>query len=376
MMSRKTLLASLISLIAVGCLTAFHALADTKEAITTAWKSPVNDPICLALSAGGKYSGSVDKKGGVRLYDESGHIVWEEQVEGATDVLVARNGQSVLVYSKLNPVFQDVYFFRRDGTRLWKHRVEGCVWSGAVSADGLHAAVTTGEKYIYLYAPDPKRPRYNRWRLEGIGYRAIFTPDNQRIVVGTWQDSALACYDLKGRFQWRCRNDETRQYDLHISADSRGIVGVIPATIHDPRAELAYWDSGGKLIWEQPIKGFEAHALISPKSQYVAVSFTSFLSEKGDGIVERRVAVYRSNGTLLWEKGGLFFEPKLVALSPTGDAVIVSDGERSLYNIDRRGRILSKLILPGTIRKAMSSDDGRRILLYCGDGYLYLMHVG
>ena len=376
MISRKLFLASLISLIAVDFLAAFRASAGAKETILIAWKAPVTEPICLAVSAGGKHSGIVDKKGGVRLYDQTGHLVWQKEVRGATDVLVARNGQSILVYSKLNPVFQDVYFFRRDGLRLWKHRVEGCVWSGAVSADGLHAAVTTGEKYVYVYTPDPKRPRYNRWRLEGIGYQAIFAPDNQRVVVGTWQDSALACYDLKGTFQWRSRHPEGRQYDLHISADSRGIVGVIPATIHDPHAELAYWDSGGKLCWKQPVDGFEAHALISPQSQYVAMSYASFLSERGDGIIERRVAVYQSNGKLLWEKGGLFFEPRLIALSPTGSTVIVSDGERSLYNIDRRGRILSKFTLPGIIRKALSSDDGHRILLYCGDGYLYLMHVG
>lgn len=376
MISRKFFLAALISLIAVGFLAALRASAGTKETILIAWKAPVTEPVCLAVSAGGKHSGIVDKKGGVRLYDQTGHLVWRKEVRGATDVLVARNGQSILVYSKLNPVFQDVYFFRGDGLRLWKHRVEGCVWSGAVSADGLRAAVTTGEKYVYVYTPDPKRPRYNRWKLEGIGYQAIFTPDNQRVVVGTWQDSALACYDLKGTFQWRSRHPEGRQYDLHISADSRGIVGVIPATIHDPRAELAYWDSGGKLCWKQPVDGFEAHALISPQSQYVAMSYASFLSERGDGIIERRVAVYQSNGKLLWEKGGLFFEPRLIALSPTGSTVIVSDGERSLYNIDRRGRILSKFTLPGIIRKALSSDDGHRILLYCGDGYLYLMHVG
>ena len=376
MTSRKAFLAFMISLIAVGFLAACHVYAAAKETISIAWKTPVHEPVSLAMSAGGKYSGVVDKKGEVRLYDQTGHIVWTQEVEGATDVLVARNGQSILVYSKLNPVHQDVHFFRRDGVRLWKHKVDGCVWSGAVSEDGLRAAVTTGEKYIYVYTPDPKRPRYNRWRLEGIGYRAVFTPDNKRVVVGTWQDSALACYDLKGAFQWRCRHAEDRQYDLHLSADSRGIVGVIPATIHDPHAELAYWDAGGKLRWKQPVKGFEAHALVSPQGQYVAVSYANFLSEKGDGIIERKVAVYRSDGKLLWSKGGLFFEPRLVALSPTGSTVIVSDGERSLYNVDQRGKILSKLTLPGTIRKALSSDDGRRILLYCGDGYPYLMRIG
>jgi hypothetical protein len=108
----------------------------------------------------------------------------------------------------------------------------------------------------------------------------------------------------------------------------------------------------------------------------VAVSYANYISRKGEGIIERKVAVYRSDGHLLWEKGGLFFGPRLMALSPTGSSVIVSDGEHSIYNLDRRGKILSKFDMAGGIRKAVSSEDGRRILLHCGDGWLYLMGVG
>jgi len=353
-----------------------HALAAATESITVKWKSPVNDPVCLAMSAGGQYCGIVDKEGAVQIYGPDGRLLWRQKVKGATDVLIARNGQSVLVYSKLNPVYQEVCFFRRDGRRLWTHKVEGCVWSGAVSADGMRAAVTTGERYIYVYKPDPNRPKYRRWRLEGIGYSVLYTPDNKRVVAATWQKSRLACYDLDGRFQWRSECEPDRQYELHASADSRSILGVIPGTQYKPGAELRFWDSGGKLCWRQTLDGFDARALVSPQSQYVAVSYASYISRKGEGIIERKVAVYRSDGHLLWEKGGLFFGPRLMALSPTGSSVIVSDGEHSVYNLDRRGKILSKFDMAGGIRKAVSSEDGRRILLHCGDGWLYLMGVG
>jgi hypothetical protein len=86
--------------------------------------------------------------------------------------------------------------------------------------------------------------------------------------------------------------------------------------------------------------------------------------------------VYKADGRLLWDKGGLFFGPHLIALSPTGSSVIVSDGEHSVFNIDQRGRILSKMNMNGSIRTAVSTEDGRRILLYCGDDWLYLMGVG
>jgi len=108
----------------------------------------------------------------------------------------------------------------------------------------------------------------------------------------------------------------------------------------------------------------------------VAISYADYLAKSNTGIVERKVAVYGANGQLLWDKGGLFFEPRLVALSPTGESVIVSDGGKSLYNINAKGKILSKDTLNGTIRKTLSSEDGRYVLLYCGDGYLYLVRVG
>jgi len=370
------------SLVSAGSLflillaTSRYTLAKDQDSITIGWKTPANMPVCLAMSAGGRFFGTVDKDGTIRFYSRNGRQLWKQRVEGATDVLIARNGESLLVYSKLNPMRQAVYFFRSDGRRLWRHEVDGSVWSGSVSPDGAYAAVTSGERYIYVYKPDPRHPRYRRWRLDGIGYRVIFSADSQRVMVGTSQESALVCYDVNGRFQWRCRHSTDRQYELCASSDGRRILGVLPATQHDPGLEFCLWDSGGKRLWERSLDSFDARALISPRSQYVAISYGSFLSHEGSGIIERKVAVYRCDGQLLWEKGGLFFSPYLIAISPKGSSVIVSDGERSLYNMDKRGKPLSKLILPGRLRKAISSEDGRRILLYCGDGWLYLLRVG
>ncbi|HUV05954.1 MAG TPA: WD40 repeat domain-containing protein [Armatimonadota bacterium] len=370
-------LASAGSLLLILLLAASQsAHAGDRESITIKWKTPASQPVCLAMSAAGRFFGTVAKDGTVRLYGRNGSQLWEQRVEGATDVLIARNAQSVLVYSKLNPMQRAVYFFRNDGQRLWRHEVEGSVWSASVSPDGNYAAVTSGEGRIYVYKPDPRRPTYRRWRLDGIGYRVVFSADSRRVIVGTSQESALVCYDIRGRFQWRCRHDTDRQYELCASADGRRILGVLPATQHDPGIEFCLWDSGGKRLWKRSLDSFDARALISPKSQYVAISYASFLSHEGSGIIEQKVAVYRCDGQLLWDKGGLFFSPYLVALSPKGSSVIVSDGDRSLYNIDKHGKLLSKLTLRGTLRKTISSEDGRRILAYCGDGWLYLMQVG
>ena len=371
----RALLAVLISH-AVFCVGAMPTSAADRENMSVRWKRPVDQPQSLTISAGGLFYGGVGKDGTVWLFDGDGELLWKKQIEGATDVLIARNGQTSLVYSRLNPVHLHVYFFRKDGRLLWQHEIEGSAWSGAVSPDGEYAAVTTGGKYVYLYTPDPDKPRYRRWRLKGIGHCLAFTPDSKKLVVGTWQESTTACYDLDGNLEWMDPQDSDRQYELQISADGRRILGLRPSMQHSPLAELCLWDSQGKRLWRRDVEGFDVLARVSPRSQYVAVSYAKVLSHKTSEAVERRVAVYDSKGELLWGKGGLFFGPRLVALSPTGSSVIVSDGSRSLYNIGKRGRILSKHTLGGTIRRAVASEDGRRILLYCADGQLYLVDVG
>jgi len=364
------LFALLVMVVSAG----LHAARN--EAISVRWQRKVNQPQSLTISPGAQFFGGADKDGTVRLYDDRGKVLWTKRVEGATDVLIARNGQSILVYSRLNPVHRTVRFFRRDGRELWEHEVEGSVWAGAVTPDGQYAAVTTGEKFVYLYTPHPTNPSFRRWRLQGIGHCLTFTPDSKSLVAGTWQDSTIARYELDGSPKWILGQESERQYELQTSGDGKHILGVRPSTQHTPLAEICLWDSAGKGIWRKTLEGFDVAARISPQSKYVAVSYATILSHKNTEIIERKVAVYSADGKLVWEKGGLFFGPRLVALSPTGDSVIVSDGNRSLYNIDRRGRILSKQTFKSTIKTAVSSEDGRRILLYCQDGWLYLLGVG
>ncbi|MCL6518253.1 MAG: WD40 repeat domain-containing protein [Armatimonadetes bacterium] len=339
------------------------------------WKRPIKPPVSLTIAPGGNYFGTVDTEGNVRFYNKNARLIWQKKIEGATDALIAQNGSSLLVYTKLDPTRTTVHYFRLNNNLYWRHDVSGSIWSAAVSPNGDYVAVGTGKCYLYLYPPYPIRPRWRRWRLEGIVHSLTFTPDSQRIVAGTWQKSAIACYDLKSKLLWRYGHYNDRQYDLQVSADGNTILGVQPGSQHRPVTEVCLWNTQGRLLWRQKVEGFEPFARVSPRSQYVAISFAKYLSRSRSHMLERKIKVYSAKGNLLWEKGGLFFSPRLVAISPTGSSVIASDGKSSLYNIQSDGKIRSKLTLGGVIRTCIPSNDCRQILIYCGDGWLYLVGV-
>lgn len=372
----RTLLAGLVphGLLLAGL--ASGEAAD-RESMLVRWQCEVKELQNLAMSADGQLYGGVDRNGVVSFYDLDGELVCKKQVSGATDVLIAKAGRSFLVYSRLNPLHLQVNFFRRNGRPVWQHEIDDTVWCGAVSPDGEYAAVATGDKYVYLYEPDPGKPRYRRWRLRGIGHCLAFTPDSKELIVATWQDSGIACYNLSGELDWIELQDSDRQYKLQISRDGRYILGVLPSTQHSRSAEVCLWNSQGKRLWRRKLEAFDVAAQISPDSQYVAVSYATILSRKGSEVVERKIALYDSGGKLLWRKGGLFFGPRLIGLSPTGSSVIVSNRQRTLYNIDKRGRIVPPQHRFGAmIQMAIPSADGRRILLYSRDNQLYLVEVG
>ncbi|HAH88367.1 MAG TPA: hypothetical protein DCL60_13450 [Armatimonadetes bacterium] len=344
------------------------------ESIVVQWKRRADSPVCITMSPKGSSFATVGRDGTVSFYNKDGRELWKRRVAGANNALIAKNGQSVLVYSKLNPLYQTVSFFLGNGRLLWKHHVDGGVWCGAVSPDGTRVAVTTGKRYIYVYRPDPRRPKFKRWQLEGIGHSVAFSPNNRRLMIGTWQESQLACYNTDGTFQWKTQHNTENQYNLQASADGATIMGILPGKQSNPEIELGLWNSEGEQLWARKINGFDGRALVSPTSQYVAASFATALP--GDSnMIERKVAVYKNNGDLLWEKGGLFFGPRLVALSPTGSSVICWDGANSLYNINSKGKMLSKMKFGGVIDKIVTSEDGHIILVYC-KGWLYALHVG
>ena len=115
----------------------------------------------------------------------------------------------------------------------------------------------------------------------------------------------------------------------------------------------------------------------SPQNgEYVAVSYLRQIVRGNQSLSEHHLRLLDRDGNTLWERGGLLFSPTLIALSPDGSSILVSDGQRTLYALGQDGHILRSYPLPGLLRQTALSADGHVLLVYTGDGTLSLYRMG
>jgi hypothetical protein len=121
------------------------------------------------------------------------------------------------------------------------------------------------------------------------------------------------------------------------------------------------------------IDGGEAKASISPGGQGVAAGFLTYLEHKGKRIAERHVAFYDGNGRLLWDKGGMFFKPRLIGM--LSDSDVLACDEKFIYILDRESRITAKEELPAELKGWCVDASCTRLLVSCDNGRLYYYNI-
>ena len=349
------------------------------------WTRPAPGLAAMDLSPDGATVAWADGKGAVRRLDADGRTLWQKPPSAGVNRLIATPGGSILAYRWLNPARPEVQILSGASTRSCL--VDGAIWDVAISADGGRMVVGTGQRSIYVFPTvtaetsgvSPKA----RWRTPGIPASVAVTSEEPMALTGTWQEAGVSAFDLKGMPRWRHDEaDPTRQYDVCLSGDGSTAVGVSARAPRETEARLHAWDAGtGRPLWAQDLDAFHPEVLTSRQGRFVAVTYVKMLSYHTGQVVERKVALYDRQGKRLWEKGGLFFSPRLVALSADGARLTVTDGASTLYTLDVRGRIVSRLRLsphPKTgvmpvIKEAVASEDGKYLLLRRGDDRISLL---
>ncbi len=372
-------------------------LAPPGQALTLLWSRPVTAFRGAALSPQGELVAvSSGAKGSVSLWHwrtQPSRPLWTHAAANASNVAVGAAGASVLAWAALDPNQPEITILRgSDGATLAHQSLGGAVWDAEISADGAYAGIATGGKALYLYTLSDQPyvsgdKRIQRWPLGGAGNSVAFPTLGSFLVTGTWNDSGVACYTPRGVCLWQYPEDAagrhalaSRLFTAQISGNGRYVLGLSSGNVRGSDPALYLWrsDGGGNPLWKSSLgeDAFYPTAQITQNGDFVAVSYLRQIVRGNQSLSEHHLRLLDRSGRIVWERGGLLFPPDLIALSPDGRRIIVSDGKRALFALRHDGHILRRYRLPGLLRQTVVSADGRVLLVYTGDGTLSLFGLG
>lgn len=371
------------------------------------WAAPVSGFREAALSPEGDYvgviwgysPGKVSQKLSLwRWATRPDRPLWSRLEADASMLAVGAKGRTVLTCARMDTLHRQVSVRKGiDGARMKAQEVDGAVWDVRMSADGQYAGVTTGNRKLYLVtlgygdtAPQFGHP----WDLGGIGNSVAMTPRNTYLATGTWDQTGVSCFAVHGdgKPAWQYPNERTtpearqilqrRLFEAQIAQDGRYVLGLSYANARRSDGTLYLWrcDGDGTPLWTHAlgINTVLPKALISQDGRLVAVTYARMTTGRSRPIMARSLRVLDGDGHRQWEKGNLWFSPTLLAMAPDGHRVTVSDGVKTLYNVNENGRITSTYSFKGavTIQHTSVSPDGHFLLVYTSDGWLHLFQVG
>jgi hypothetical protein len=360
------------------------------------WSRAAPGLAAMALAGDGATVAWVDRAGSVRGMDGRGRTLWRTPPLPGVNRLVALPGSgNVIAYSWLNPERPLLRVVGPGpggvGKTLASYPTEGAIWNVAVSPDGRYVLAGTGQRFLYVFSPEPDGTltAVARWEAPGIpesvSAGTVSRPASGPLaLLGTWQEAGVSAWSLdSGKPRWRYLEPESaRLYQIHVSGDGARAVGVSASGPRGAGARLHVWDARtGVPLWTKELDASRPKVLTTREGGLVAASYVKTLNYRTGEATARKLALYDSQGRKLWEKGGEFFSPTLVALSPDGGRLTVADGANTLYTLDARGHFVSQLRFPvnpktdtrPTIQEAVATPDAGFLLVRRGDGQICLL---
>jgi WD40 repeat protein len=362
--------------------------APDSGTIKSTWSVPVSGFRSASFSPDNAFFAVVgDPTGSISLWRRNGKMIWRLPVSDATNAVVAPNGSAVIAFAAMDPTRQAVTIIKGlHHDQTYKRTLDGAIWGATVSGNGKYGGVVTGAHSLYIFNLDGA-PKFQRHALMGTGNSISISNDGSYLTSGTWDASGVACYNIKGDEIWQYQDGDSkgkpvanRLFEAQIAKDSPYILGVSYANVRQSNATLYLWHKTGhgKPMWMHPLDpdDSEPQAKISADGSHVALVYLHKIMHGDQSIRVRQLILLDRYNNSLWPapKGGPLLSPNLVAISPDGNTVTVTDGQRALYNFDAAGRIsAAKMDMNALIDSTVTSDDGKYVLVYTDDGKLTLV---
>lgn len=338
------------------------------------WKQPVKPDAGIRSSPDGTSFVAITPSGEVTCYSLGGGIAWRKRLPGVTDVIVGHGGAYLLAFAHGSPKRQRAYMLDHAGRLVRRSTPLANVTCADLARNQPMAAIGTSSGHMHVFSPTRRGMRYRRWRLPGKPVSVSFGPRGEQLIVGLKDRGGVGAYTPRGQSMWFAEGEPGKAYRARFCATGayvlfRGFVWGGDSN------HLGVLTPDGKLVWSLRTPGLNAVCAISYPGDYVAFGFGRTIEHASRSKSQRFVRLYSLSGRRLWEKGGMLFRPNLLTLTPSGLSV-VSDSERSLAVLDTSGRRVGHVPLPATLRSCAEAPNSGRLLVRCGDGWIYLIHAG
>jgi hypothetical protein len=334
-----------------------------------AWKTKLDSLRTLAVSASGDALAVADAEGLVVCYSRDQKRLWSVKYPQVRRIALSNNGRFALSYSPLQPKMTTVSLLERDKTRA-SVKLPGPVIVGAISPDGALAAAVTQNQWLYLFRKKGKTFVHSRLHLSAPA-RALLLPSSGEVVIGYKGTRGVEAMDGQGHRRWRLTGQDHFVYDLYASSDGKGIGILAYRSGTGDRARAFVIAPNGTITWQAHLPGIFPRMALEDGGGGTAVGYTEVYRGAEITRYGRKVAYYDEEGNRLWEKGGVFFSPTLVAALSPGTAVLVRGPQMRFYTLDGRGAIRGVIRSAVTSLRTEASRNGRTLVVWGEDGAIH-----
>jgi hypothetical protein len=390
-------LAILIGSFSHPCIVSAQLIKPTlNSGFAKIWSRQVEPLVDLNLSPGGHFLGLLTHTGKLAVWDvNSGDPIWS--VHGITqhNVVISDTLGLAGVYDGMNRLSPSVNIYGATppsasnsstslqpttGHKLLKVFLNGAVWRSASSPDGKYFAFGDGARQIAVIGLARSPHPLGTYPVDGIPNDISFTGDSQAIVAGLWNQSGVETIDLYGHILTSYLGPNVRRFDVSVAPTSREVLALAFYNRESLHPVISLLDSNANLEWSyDPGEGASAaNAILGDGGQVSYISFIQTVHHPRQAAkTERYLSAIDSTGNLLWNKGGLFVQLKLICLAPDGTGVIAyDDGNLTLYKFGSDGSHQARLVLPAKLQQLYSvSDNRRRLIVYLIDGTLMRIDI-
>ncbi|MFA4823613.1 MAG: PQQ-binding-like beta-propeller repeat protein [Methanoregula sp.] len=327
--------------------------ADTGNSPVPVWSDQTGTrDVLIQCSGNGKYIVSGSDTGILRLYNQTGTILWTFQRDEkmVRSIAISGNGDYVGAVF-LNPDAPSFYadgeilFFNRTGSVLWDYTSDYTVERIAISDDG-NSIYASGSPNLYSFDRNGTIIGQNvsqgrTWTLDAAGdgsYAVAGGTITDRIHIAGSQTPAnrIYAFEKDGTIPW---NYSTKQRITSVGVSSEGESIVSAGDSH-----LYSLDRNGTLMWQFNSSPYYSSVAVSSDGGYTAAGSQYY------------VRLFNRTGALLWKYE---YNSMISSVGLFNDGnVIIAGASDGVYVFNKTGKLLWHYGTPKSVLHVSVAKDG------------------